>query len=162
MKSAKRSYPFAGKITPIGGNAQRRPKVLPSCGNRAMRATLHKTTQRGLPAYKYTYPVVVESSRGTRLVQAGQPGAVRRDCWSRLRIPAGGACLDAVVACGQRKLTMRIEIQRHPPQLAGTVVESPTSGPTEKQGEQIRICMERSGTVPQQDLTSVYISTPDS
>ena len=50
-------------------------------------------------------------------------------------MPAGDACRDAEVACGQRKLTLRIEIQRQPPQLANTVLESPTAGPTEKQGE---------------------------
>ena len=41
-----------------------------------MRATLHKTSQRGHPAEKYTYPVVVESSRGYKLGNGVQPGAI--------------------------------------------------------------------------------------
>ena len=50
--------------------------VFPSCGNRATWAELHKTTQRGFPAYKYTYLVPVESSRGYKIGNRVQPGVI--------------------------------------------------------------------------------------
>ena len=100
--------PLQERSPRLAETAQRRPKVLPSCGNRATRATLHKTTQRGLPAYKYTYPVVVESSRGYKLGNRVQPGVTAGAGYaSHRRLPRRG-----IVACGQRKLTLRIEIQR--------------------------------------------------
>ena len=67
-------------------NARRRPKTVPIYVNRATLAALHKTSQRGLLAYMYTYPVPVESSRGTSfatLRNASQPYASSRECWSR-------------------------------------------------------------------------------
>ena len=114
--------PSAGKITPIGGERTTEAES-PS--------EVRKTSQRGHLAYKYTYPVPVESSRRHKLGNRVQPGVTA----GAGHVPAGDACRDAEVACGQRKLTLRIEIQRHPPQLANTVVESPTAGSTEKQGE---------------------------
>ena len=58
----------------LARNAPRRPKAVPSCENRATQAALHKNTQRGLLAYKYTNPVPVESSRGYKLGNRVQPG----------------------------------------------------------------------------------------
>ena len=110
-------------------NARRRPKVLPRCENRATLAALHKTSQRGLLAYKCTYPVPVVSSQGHKLGNQVQPGVTAgAGRTSRRRVPRRCSRVRA------RKLTLRIETQRHPPQLANTVVESPTAGSTEKQG----------------------------
>ena len=101
----KRSFRSAGKITPICGKdlkrsprlaetAQRRPKVLPSCTSRATRATLPKTSQRGLPAYKYTYPVVVESTRGYKLGNRVQHGVTTGIGYTR-RLPRRGSRMRA-------------------------------------------------------------------
>ena len=95
----KRSFRSAGKITPICGKDHpdwRKPRNggrrSSSYGNRATRATLHKTSQRGLPAYKYTYPVVVESSRGYKLGNRVQPGVTAGAGYtSRRRLPRRGS-----------------------------------------------------------------------
>ena len=113
------SWEQRGAPDAIDAETPHAKKIVPICGNRATQATLLKTTQRELSAFKSTYPVAGESNQGYKLgnrVQpgvtagagySGQPGAARRDCWSRLA-QAGDACLDAVVACGQRKLFLRI------------------------------------------------------
>ena len=55
-------------------NEQQRPKAVPSCENRLTLAALHKTSQYRLLAYKYMYPVAVESNKGHKLGNWLQPG----------------------------------------------------------------------------------------
>ena len=106
-KSEKRSYLFAGKLSSKGGNNAEAEGPLEQ-QNRAKQATLHKTTQRRLLAYKYTYPISIEPSKahklGNRVEQYVTAGAGHI---SRTHV------FDAIVACGQRKLNLRIDIQQN-------------------------------------------------
>ena len=57
----------------------------------APREPLHKTTQRGLQAYNYTYPMVVESSREYKLGNRVQPGVIAGAGFTnRRRLPRRG------------------------------------------------------------------------
>ena len=68
---AKDHTPLWGKCD--GGRRSSRAAETAQRGPRCI-----KTTQCGLPAYRYKYPVVVESSRGYKLGNRVQPGATAR------------------------------------------------------------------------------------
>ena len=85
-----------------------RPKAVPSCEIHKTLPALHKTTQRRLLAYKYTYPVLWGA--------AGGPAGGRR--WSWLfqpvtRATAVEACRDsAAVAVAGADGALRIDTER--------------------------------------------------
>ena len=94
--STTQNSPNAKRSSRSAETAQRRPKILPICGNRATQATLPKTPQRGLSAYKYTYPVAGESSRGYKLGNRVQPGLTAGAGYSsRRRLPRRGSRVQA-------------------------------------------------------------------
>ena len=100
--------PLAGKITPIGGEGTSEAESLSEVREPPTLAALHKTSQRGLLAYQYTYPVPVGSSQGHKLGNRLQPCVVAgAGGTSRGRVPR--RCRRAQA----RKLTLRIETQRH-------------------------------------------------
>ena len=118
--TAKTTPLFRARSLRSAETAQRRPKAVPSCENRSTLAALHKTSQRGLLAYKYTYPVPVESSQGHKLGNWVQPGVT--DCLSRSYQPvmrattrssrAGGANSPCVSRNNDRGELLHVQLPR--------------------------------------------------
>ena len=77
------------------------PPESPSCGNRATRAALHKTTQRRLPACKHRWLCLWSPAGGTKLGNPVQPGVVAEAGYtSQRRVPRRGS----------RVLTINVEL----------------------------------------------------